>query len=109
MPLPRNRLATISITEEVKGEQSTSQNYHSLRVTISGKDSGPIDSQLFTFDDFLGDQHIYTKSRGWLLQESLGQYNLSVVGYVVWDWYLFTPENVDPLEDAIADYITLWI
>ena len=102
--LSGNRIARISLSDENGRTISTQGHYVSLKVEVVDVTTGPIDRQLFVFDDHLterSDNRTDYPGTG-------GGRAFQVIAYCGWEWYIAVPKTVKPLVNAVNKYVKMF-
>ena len=101
-----DRIARISLSTSNGRSIPTHDTYVSLKVEIVSITKGAIDEAVFVFDDHLdkerrADERIHVdglrKGRTYM-----------VLGHCGWDWYIAKPLTVEPIVEAVKNYIALF-
>ena len=91
------------IAEIILSCSGTSGHYDGLVVTIKHKDNGDIASNKFSFEQYLGETANRERPNADIVKN---MYIWSDRGN--FDWYIVRPSTIDPILDAIFNFIEIY-
>lgn len=100
-----DRLVKISLSENNGETCPTRGHYVSLKVEVVNTKTGPVDSSLFLFDNFLRVRKDDRKD----YPGRCGGRAFQVISSCGWKWYIAEPKSVEPLVHAVNEYVGFFL